>query len=47
MSIPFLDLRSMHDPLAGELRAALDGVLARSHYVLGPAVEAFEEAFAA
>jgi len=47
MSIPFLDLRSMHDPLASELRTALDDALARSHYVLGPAVEAFEAAFAA
>lgn len=47
MTIPFLDLHSMHDPLAGELRAALDAVLTRSHYVLGPALEAFEDDFAA
>lgn len=46
MSIPFLDLHSMHDPLASDLHEALDDVLDRSNYILGPALSAFEAAFA-
>lgn len=46
MTIPFLDLRPMHEPLKQALEAALGNVLARSHYILGPEVEGFEQAFA-
>ena len=42
--IPFIDLRSdRHDP---ELRGAIDSVLERGWFVLGPEVEAFEAEFA-
>jgi dTDP-4-amino-4,6-dideoxygalactose transaminase len=43
--IPFLDLRPGED--AADVRAALDRVLARGWFVLGPEVEAFEAEFAA
>jgi dTDP-4-amino-4,6-dideoxygalactose transaminase len=43
--IPFLDLRPGRD--AADVRAAIDRVLARGWFVLGPELEAFEQAFAA
>ena len=43
--IPFLDLRPAD--AAVEIRAAIDRVLARGWFVLGPEVEAFEAEFAA
>ena len=43
--IPFLDLKP--GPDAGDVRAAIDRVIARGWFVLGPEVEAFEQAFAA
>ena len=43
--IPFLDLRPGDD--AAGVRAAIDRVMARGWFVLGPEVEAFEEEFAA
>lgn len=43
--IPFVDLRS--DPADTELRGAIDRVLERGWFVLGPEVEAFEAEFAA
>jgi dTDP-4-amino-4,6-dideoxygalactose transaminase len=46
VSIPFVDLRPMHDALRDELDAALKRVIAASSYVLGPEVEAFEHEFA-
>jgi dTDP-3-amino-3,4,6-trideoxy-alpha-D-glucose transaminase len=42
--LPFLDLTPGDD--AGEIRAALDRVLARGWFVLGPELEAFEVEFA-
>jgi dTDP-4-amino-4,6-dideoxygalactose transaminase len=47
VSVPFLDLRPVHDELRDEMGAAIDRVIASSHYVLGPEVEAFEREFAA
>jgi dTDP-3-amino-3,4,6-trideoxy-alpha-D-glucose transaminase len=44
--IPFLDLRPVHDELRAELAGAVQRVVASSHYVLGPEVEAFEHEFA-
>jgi dTDP-3-amino-3,4,6-trideoxy-alpha-D-glucose transaminase len=44
-SLPFLDLRPADDDAA--IRAALDGVLNRGWFVLGPELEAFETEFAA
>jgi dTDP-4-amino-4,6-dideoxygalactose transaminase len=47
MSVPFLDLRAPHDEIAGDLRAAIERVVASGWFVLGPEVEAFEAEFAA
>jgi dTDP-3-amino-3,4,6-trideoxy-alpha-D-glucose transaminase len=44
-SIPFLDLRPSDD--RAEVRAAIDRVIDRAWFVLGPEVEAFEAEFAA
>jgi len=44
--IPFNDLQPIHQQLAGELRAAVDRVMQRGHYILGPELEAFEKSFA-
>src|SRR5262249_50064735 len=46
MSIPFLDLKPQHQALRHELQDALAAVLASSQFILGPAVERFEENFA-
>lgn len=46
MSVPFLDLRPVHDALAGEIEAAIRRVMASSRFVLGSEVEAFEGEFA-
>jgi dTDP-4-amino-4,6-dideoxygalactose transaminase len=40
------DLKRHHEALAGEVRAALERVLARGWFILGPEVEAFEREFA-
>jgi dTDP-4-amino-4,6-dideoxygalactose transaminase len=45
-NVPFLDLGAQYAPIAGEVRTAIDAVLMQRSYVLGPAVEAFERAFA-
>lgn len=47
MSIPFVDLQSEHQSVRGELDRALSEVLRTSSFVLGAAVEDFEEDFAA
>lgn len=44
--IPFLDLRPASSDLRDELQTAMSRVLASGWYVLGPEVEAFEQAFA-
>jgi dTDP-4-amino-4,6-dideoxygalactose transaminase len=46
MTVPFLDLKAANDAVGPALRAAVERVVARSHYVLGPEVEAFEHEFA-
>jgi dTDP-3-amino-3,4,6-trideoxy-alpha-D-glucose transaminase len=43
-AIPFIDLRPADD--AADVRAAIDRVIARGWFVLGPEVEAFEREFA-
>ncbi len=45
--VPFLDLKAQYATIAGEIRTALDDVLANTAFVLGPAVQRFEKAFAA
>ncbi|MBI2823276.1 MAG: DegT/DnrJ/EryC1/StrS family aminotransferase [Planctomycetia bacterium] len=46
LSVPFLDLNEHNRRIAHEWRAALDAVTAQSQFILGPAVERFEAAFA-
>jgi dTDP-4-amino-4,6-dideoxygalactose transaminase len=46
MSVPFLDLRPVHEALGEEIEAAIRRVVASSQFVLGPEVEAFEREFA-
>ena len=47
MNVPFLDLRAQHDPLRGEIMAAIQEVIDRSAFAGGPFVAKFEEEFAA
>lgn len=46
MKIPLFNLPAQHAPIRRELLAAFKAVLARSNFVLGEAVEAFEREFA-
>ncbi len=46
MKVPFLDLQAIHGPLHAELTEAVQRVLVRGAYILGPEVEAFEHEFA-
>jgi aminotransferase EvaB len=46
-TIPINDLKRHTQAISGELHAAIDRVLARGYFVLGPEVEAFEHEFAA
>ncbi len=45
--IPFQDLTRLHTSIDTELRAAIDATLARSSFIAGPDLVAFEEEFAA
>ena len=47
MSVPFVDLSRLHQPIAAELEAALAQVVAGDDFILGRALERFEERFAA
>lgn len=47
MRIPYVDLVSQHAPLKEELLAAVAEVLDTGQFILGPAVEQFEQALAA
>lgn len=47
VNVPFVDLARDHQPLAAELRAAFDRVLASSGFILGEEVARFEQEFAA
>jgi dTDP-4-amino-4,6-dideoxygalactose transaminase len=46
-SVPFLDIKAQNRNIWPELQKALDGVISEAHFILGPAVERFETAFAA
>ncbi len=46
VTVPFLDLKVQNRSLRSELRAALDEVIERADFILGPAVARFEEHFA-
>jgi dTDP-3-amino-3,4,6-trideoxy-alpha-D-glucose transaminase len=47
MPVPLFDTVTPLEPLRGEIHAAIDRVLARGQFILGPEVEAFEAEFAA
>lgn len=47
ISLSINDIKRQNEGLAADLSAALDRVLARGWYILGPEVEAFENEFAA
>jgi dTDP-4-amino-4,6-dideoxygalactose transaminase len=44
--VPFVDLKTQHDSLALELNEAVQRVISRSLFILGPEVDAFEAEFA-
>ena len=44
MRVPLLDLSEQYRALAEPIRAQLDEVLAHQAFILGPKVEAFEQA---
>jgi dTDP-4-amino-4,6-dideoxygalactose transaminase len=46
LTVPFLDLKEQNRRIWPELREALDGVVQQAQFILGPAVERFEKAFA-
>ena len=46
MQVPFLDLKRQNGSIWPELQAAIDGVVSQAQFILGPAVERFEKAFA-
>ncbi|MBC7590026.1 MAG: aminotransferase class I/II-fold pyridoxal phosphate-dependent enzyme, partial [Salinibacterium sp.] len=45
-TVPFVDLRLQHAQIAAEVASGFDRVLAEGSFILGPEVEAFENAFA-
>ena len=47
MKVPFLDLGSLHEPIAEELRDGFDRVVASGRFIRGEEGEAFESEFAA
>ncbi|HWD20655.1 MAG TPA: DegT/DnrJ/EryC1/StrS family aminotransferase [Verrucomicrobiae bacterium] len=46
MNVSFLDLGAQYESLKHELLPAVEGALARAHYILGPNVSAFEQELA-
>lgn len=44
--VPFVDLSRQHAPLLGEITAAIGGVVERGDFILGTAVDRFEDEFA-
>ena len=46
MQVPFLDIRAQNRSIQAELQEALDAVIAEAQFILGPAVQRFEAAFA-
>ncbi len=46
VEIPFLDLKAQYAAISGEIRAAIDGVIASRRFILGPQGEALEEEIA-
>lgn len=42
MQIPILDLKAQYETIREEIQAAIDGVLEKQHFILGPEVKALE-----
>jgi dTDP-4-amino-4,6-dideoxygalactose transaminase len=47
VTIPLTDVKAQYAPLLADVRAAVDGVLERGQFILGPEVRAFEKEAAA
>jgi dTDP-4-amino-4,6-dideoxygalactose transaminase len=47
LDVPFVDLKSQYATIKNEVRAAMDDVLDKTSFIMGPQVTQFEEAFAA
>lgn len=47
IKIPFVDLKSQHQPIKAQLQNAIQGILEKGDFVLGQALKDFELAFAA
>ena len=47
MQVPLLDLKPQYQPLARQIQAAIEGVCASQHFILGPAVRELEKNVAA
>lgn len=47
MSVPILDLKAQYVTIQDEVRAAIDSVLEKQHFILGPEVKALEKEIAA
>jgi dTDP-4-amino-4,6-dideoxygalactose transaminase len=47
VNVPFLDIKEQNRRIRAELDDALDGVISKAQFILGPPVERFERAFAA
>ena len=46
LKVPFLDIRAQNESIWPELHQAIDPVLTNAQFILGPAVERFEQKFA-
>jgi dTDP-4-amino-4,6-dideoxygalactose transaminase len=46
MNVPLLDLKAQYQAIRDEIKEAVDEVLESQHFILGPKVEALEEAVA-
>ena len=46
MKVPLLDLRAQYQSIKDEIKEAMEEVLESQHFILGPKVEALEEAVA-
>lgn len=46
MKVPFVDIKTQNDSIRDELQVSLAPVISEAQFILGPAVEAFERAFA-
>ena len=47
MNVPFLDLKAQYQHIKDEIDQAVSEVISEQHFILGPKVEALEEAIAA